>query len=367
VPLIDVNQIEVGERFRRDLGDVKGLAESIREVGLLHPIVVTPDLKLVCGRRRLEAFKHLGRSMIPATILDLEDVRRGEIQENQARKDFTVKEMAEIYRYLKPELEVEARARRGIRRDLGRELPSDSDGGRTDDKIARFCGISRDTLRKVVFIVEAAEAEPELYGPILRDADAGRKKIDRAYKDVVRRMRQQKRKEGVPLPPGVYDVILADPPWRYAHGAANRGKAEMHYPTMDLDEIINLPIQEHVADDAALFLWSTNPFLPDALKVMEAWCFRYVTNICWVKQRFGTGWYVRGQHELLLIGVRGRIGVPADEDRPPSVIHAPAGRHSEKPAEVYEVIERMHPRRRYLELFARRTRPGWTSWGDEIS
>jgi len=356
VPLIDINQIEVGERFRRDLGSIRELAESIREVGLLHPIVVTPDLRLVCGRRRLEAFKHLGRSMIPATILDLEEIWRGEIQENRARKGFTVKEMVAIKRTLEPE----------VKKQLASDMRKGNLPLQSSEVVASYLGLSERTLEKAEAIVEAAEAEPELYGEFLEDADAGRKSVDRAYKDVIRRMRQQKRKKGVPLPPGVYDIILADPPWRYSHGAANRGKAEMHYPTMELDEIINLPIQEHVADDAALFLWATNPFLPDALKVMGAWCFRYVTNICWVKQRFGTGWYVRGQHELLLIGVRGRIGVPADEDRPPSVIHAPAGRHSEKPAEVYDVVEGMYPRRRYLELFARRTRPGWASWGDEI-
>jgi N6-adenosine-specific RNA methylase IME4 len=78
------------------------------------------------------------------------------------------------------------------------------------------------------------------------------------------------------------------------------------------------------------------------------------------------GFYVRGQHELLLIGRRGSFPVPATSDRPSSVLHAPRGRHSEKPAEAYGLIERMYPDAPRAEVFARARRPGWGSWGAEL-
>ena len=367
MPLVKVSQVEIGDRFRQDLGDIDSLANSISDLGLLHPIVVTQDLDLIAGRRRLEAFKLLGREEIPATILDMDEIWRGELHENRERKDFTVSEWVAVKRVLEPEIADEARKRRLANLKQNDLIePEIFRLGETRDIIAEYLGVSGRTLDKAETIVEAAEAEPELYGEFLKDADAGKKSVDRAFKDVLRRRRQQDGKQGVSLPPGVYDVIYADPPWRCDNDASNRGKAEMHYPTMELEDILNLPLEGHVAVDAVLFLWATNPLLPWALDVMEAWEFTYKTNIVWVKHRFGTGWYVRSQHELLLIGVRGRIGTPADEDRLSSVIHAPAGRHSEKPKEVYERIERMYPNRTYLELFARNTRRGWTSWGDEV-
>jgi len=215
-------------------------------------------------------------------------------------------------------------------------------------------------------VVEQAEKNPVRYLHILRDVDAGRKSIDRGFKDARRITRQERRRMGVPLPEGVYDVILADPPWMYTYGGSNRGKAEMHYPTMTLQQIKDLPVQGNIADNAALFLWVTNPCLPWGLEVMEAWGFIYKTNIVWLKDKIGTGFYTRAQHELLLIGVRGSIGAPADRDRHPSVIHAPRTVHSRKPDEAYSVIEKMYPNRRYLELFARRKRPNWVAWGNEV-
>ncbi len=86
----------------------------------------------------------------------------------------------------------------------------------------------------------------------------------------------------------------------------------------------------------------------------------------WVKDKIGTGYYVRGKHELLLINTKGKIPPPIEENRFPSVLNAPRKEHSAKPDEVYEYIEIMYPNRKYLELFARNQRENWTSWGLEI-
>jgi len=165
---------------------------------------------------------------------------------------------------------------------------------------------------------------------------------------------------------GPYGVILADPPWRYEAGTTNAARTiERHYETMAHDELCALPVAGMAATDAVLFLWATNPKLEEALALMRSWGFRYRTAAVWVKPHMGMGYYVRAQHEPLLIGICGRPKVPRPGVRPRSVIFAKRRRHSEKPPEVHELIERMYPDARRLELFARRPRDGWDVWGNE--
>jgi len=161
-----------------------------------------------------------------------------------------------------------------------------------------------------------------------------------------------------------FNVILADPPWRYNDVVPNRS-IENHYPTMDLNDICEINI--HADDDCILFLWATSPLLPDAIKVLTMWGFEYKTSMVWVKDRIGMGYYARGRHELLLIGIKGNPGKPEPVNRPDSVIEAPRTEHSKKPLIVYDIIEKMYPHGVYLELFSRKERSGWISWGNEIN
>jgi len=105
-------------------------------------------------------------------------------------------------------------------------------------------------------------------------------------------------------------------------------------------------------------------FILKVAEVMKSWGFEYKTNLTWVKNQMGVGHYVRGRHELLLLGIKGKIGTPIIV--PDSVINAKRRKHSQKPDQVYEIIESMYPNKKYIELFARNQREGWTSWGDEI-
>lgn len=171
--------------------------------------------------------------------------------------------------------------------------------------------------------------------------------------------------------PNVYNVLLADPPWQYDNTGVH-GAADNHYPTMPLEDICALPrtINLKVADNAVLFLWVTNPFVRDAFEVIDSWGFEYKTNIAWVKTELkkpGSGFYVRGRHELLYICTHGSF-TPLEDVSPPigSVIHAPVQEHSRKPLEVYEIIERLYPNSQYMELFARNKRKGWDAWGNEL-
>ena len=163
-----------------------------------------------------------------------------------------------------------------------------------------------------------------------------------------------------------YRTIVADPPWLERGGGKIKRGADRHYPLLSTSEIIRVMLQaDQWRPDPAgahLYLWVTNNFLPDGLEVMKALGFRYITNIAWCKDRIGLGQYFRGQHELCLFGVMGRL---MTDIKPPTVVQAPRRRHSKKPPEFMEIIERASPLPR-LELFSRRARPGWTAWGNEV-
>jgi hypothetical protein len=169
-----LDKIVIGERFRKDPGDVRRLAKSIEEVGLLHPVVVTPDCKLIAGVRRIEAFKLLGRSEIPATVVNLDDLARGEIEENQVRKDFTASEHVGILRAM----EVRLPERVGRPKGNGANL-AQFNGEKTRDIIASYVGVSHGTLFKEEKVVEAAEKNPEKFGKLLQK-EAPRRSLKRA-------------------------------------------------------------------------------------------------------------------------------------------------------------------------------------------
>ena len=164
---------------------------------------------------------------------------------------------------------------------------------------------------------------------------------------------------------GVFPVILADPPWQYEHPISDSRRIENQYPTMAIEDIFALPVDEITTDDAILFLWVSTPMLKKGIQVLDAWGFEYRTSMVWVKPSIGPGQWVRQRHELLLIGVKGSIPTPKGSDKPDSVIEAPRQEHSKKPEVMYEIIERMYPELAKVELFCRDPRPGWTSWGNE--
>lgn len=152
-----------------------------------------------------------------------------------------------------------------------------------------------------------------------------------------------------------YKTIYADPPWNERGGGKIKRGADRHYPLMSTLDICNLQVNgEHVShlaeDNAHLYLWVTNNFLEDGLRVMDAWGFEYKTLITWVKDKFGLGQYYRGQTEHCLFGVRGSL--PFREKELPksslfeagraqgvTVICANRGKHSTKPQEMRDMIE----------------------------
>jgi N6-adenosine-specific RNA methylase IME4 len=171
------------------------------------------------------------------------------------------------------------------------------------------------------------------------------------------------------LPDKKYGVILADPEWRFEPYSRETGMdraADHHYPTSNTDAICARPVGGIAASDCVLFLWATVPMLEDALRVLNAWGFSYRSQFVWVKDRIGTGYWNRNQHEILLIGVRGNPPAPSPGTRERSVIEASVGEHSAKPEIVLEYIEGWYPSLPKIELNRRGpARLGWDAWGNE--
>lgn len=167
-----------------------------------------------------------------------------------------------------------------------------------------------------------------------------------------------------PAPPGTYATISADPPWPNQQKGGHLGQgADRHYALMPVERIAALPVHRLAAESAHLWLWVTNASLWAGKQVMEAWGFSYRSILTWIKPRYGLGQYLRTQTEHLLLGVRGTAPVLFRGQG--SWFYAPVQEHSHKPEEQYAIIERCSPGP-YLELFARRPRPGWHVWGNEV-
>lgn len=168
-----------------------------------------------------------------------------------------------------------------------------------------------------------------------------------------------------------YGVIYADPPWRYKAWKGH-GMVERHYPTMVLEDILALPVEELADKDCALFLWATLPMLHEALQVIKAWGFTYKTTaFVWVKLNrngsgifWGMGYWTRANAEICLLATRGRPKRQAKNIH--QVIISPVEEHSKKPEEARRRIEALMGDVPKIELFARRTSPGWDIWGNEV-
>lgn len=167
------------------------------------------------------------------------------------------------------------------------------------------------------------------------------------------------------LPNKKYDIIYADPPWRYGFSKSNNRKIENQYSTMELEEIKNLPIKNITEKDAVLYLWATAPKLLEAIDVMRAWGFTYKTHCIWDKEIIGMGYWWRGRHELLLVGTKGNFSPPSQTLREPSVYKEKRSLHSKKPNHFRNKIDEYYPKLSKLELFAREEHTNWDVWGNE--
>jgi hypothetical protein len=198
---IPIDSIKIGSRLRKDLGDIASLAEDIREIGLLHSIVINQNGELICGLRRIEAFKLLGKSEIPAHIVNLDDIVKGEISENTQRKDFSLEEIIQIKKAVEPEIKTESKKRKLSGKPSAKFAEGSNESNnnnatsknysenQTRTQVAKYVSlygkkISHATLAKAEKVYDAARQDPTTFGQIWTDLNSEKISPDKAYKDM---------------------------------------------------------------------------------------------------------------------------------------------------------------------------------------
>lgn len=368
------------------------LAEDIGAHGLIHPVVVQGET-ILDGRNRLLACERAGVDPRFEQWDGIDPVA-WIVSVNLHRRHLTESQRAMVAARLR--LGLPGRGRGRPVADAENSPNSDEFAGDRAGRAADLLNVSRASVASAATVL--AQGTPSLVDAVDRGAvrvstaadiatlppteqeeivARGEVEILRKAKEIRARKNDRRREERLGKLRQIetgndtldtsrrYPVIYADPPWRYEYAETENRAIENQYPTMDADAIAALPVVDLANDDAILFLWATSPKLAEAMQVIEGWGFAYRTCMVWVKDRVGMGYYARQRHELLLIATRGSIPAPAPADRPDSVIEAPRGEHSAKPARVYEMIEAMYPGLARIELFARSAHPGWDRWGNQ--
>jgi N6-adenosine-specific RNA methylase IME4 len=412
---IPIDAIQITGRYRKDYGDIAGLAASIEQLGLLQPIGVNASNELVFGHRRLLAFRELGRTTIPARMIDVPALVMAEHAENEIRKDFTVSERVEIGRAVEQELG----KRQGRRTDLGSDqselvanlpevIPVES-GKTTREVAAEKAGFdSTTTYRNAKTVVEKAApelvtamdsgaiavstaaklavapvvvqqqavADPKKAVELAKQASAIKTKEIKATAKEERKVAVEEKKqeriadieqqsaaivESAPaIPIGPFHVISIDPPWPYGTPYDPHGRrAANPYPEMSLEAIkaIELP----AADDCVLWLWTTHKFMRHSFELLDTWGFRDVAILTWVKDRMGLGSWLRSQSEFCIMAVKGKP--PIQLTNQTTIIDGPLREHSRKPDSFYELVNGLCVGAK-LDYFSREKREGWAQVGN---
>lgn len=247
MPTLRITEISIGERVRKDMGDIAGLAESIKRHGLLHPVVVRGDGALIAGHRRIEAMKLLGWSDVPVTVVEVADLLGAERDENVARKDFTPTEAVAIGRLIEEEHRAKIEATRSaMARAAGLRSAAKRAGnnevkdaavpaplGNTAEVAGAAVGMSAASYRRARAVVAAAEADPEKFGDLLERMDES--------KNVLGAHREMQRRKAAPA---------AKKPRHAIHGRApyRKPNREIERAIIALDGICDLletiPIEE---------------------------------------------------------------------------------------------------------------------------
>lgn len=363
---VAIASIKIGKRHRRDLGDIAALAASMAKRGLIHPVAVTRDRRLVAGARRLAAAKQLGWKTIPVTIVEIvDDIVHGERDENVIRKDFTLSEAVAVADTLEASERAAAKQRQG-RAGSARSEKFSGHTGNTLDKIAKTVGLSRPTLAKARLVVNMAKAEPERFGKLLAAMDkTGR--VNAPHRRMKVAMQAEIiRLEAPPLPGhGPYRVIVVDPPWPYEIASEESSiRGVWPYPTLSVAQIAATDIESLAHKDAILWLWTTNYHMQVCFDLITGWGFSHRTILTWAKDHMGAGDWLRGQTEHAIMAIRGKPIVQLKSQS--TLLHAPVRKHSQKPKEFYDFVERLCPAPRYCDLFSRyQHNAKWDCHGDQ--
>lgn len=359
-------------------GEVSALAESIDEVGLLHPITIRKDGTLISGAKRLAAYKLLGRSEIECIVLDCDElhVELAQIDENLVRHELDPIEVGELANRRDEVLEaLGLRAKAGDNQHTGGR----PDSGRpkiTTAQLAATIGMSKSSLleckqiardlvpkakkavrkinvpkRDMLKLAQMSPEEQNIIAKIILDGEA-----TTIGKAIYKRKRQNDGRE-IAAPEGVFDVIVCDPPWPLDR---------LPYSTMSIEEIIakSPATVATIADDCHLWLWTTQKYLPIAFQVLEAWGFEYVCTFVWRKNGgMQPSGFPKYNCEFAIYARKGKPKF-IDTKAFATCFEAPTGEHSEKPEEFYEMLRRVTVGGRF-DMYNRRSIEGFVGWGLE--
>ncbi len=396
---IKIKDIKISNRFRKDFGEINELAENIKQNKLIVPIVIDKNNILVDGERRIKAHKLLNLKEIEFTRYP-EHTPEAEASANQGLH-FNIIEAVSIWNAME-------------KKSKWDQLSESDSSQNRRNRAAKLTDYSHDTLSKAKYILEKGKQKE-------KEELIGGKSVNKTYsqikareeieeekkKEKERREKEEKENEKETSKPKEepckeetyeeseenysqeeveeqeettpeqkieeYKIIYADPPWNY-NKKIGEGIASEEYSTMKLDNIKNyleeIKITGH--KNSMLFLWVTFPLLKEGLEVMNSWGFEYKTcGFNWIKLNkngkpfFGIGHYTKSNSELCLIGIKGK-GITILDDTISQIIMTEKDKHSKKPDQVPEYIERLVGERKRIELFARKKREGWDVYGDEI-
>jgi len=349
------------------------LEENIVEHGgARDPLVVWTNagkLTLIDGHNRYEICTRLE---LPFDVHEMRFKSRDEaadwIDRNQlGRRNLT----HDSFRYLLGRRTKRAMSGKGFRYDLCQSVTSEA-----VSEVASDAGVSKRTAYRAAKFAEEVEKTPEL-----KKAIEERKPVLQVKRELKEQAREARREENrkkiaaVPEPENVaavaqakYATIVIDPPWDWGdEGDQDQlGRARPDYSTMTIEQLEQLDVGGLADDDCHIYLWITNRSLPKGFRLLEAWGFRYITALTWVKPHFGMGNYFRGQTEHVLFGVKGSqplkrkdVGTAFTAER------GPAG-HSSKPPSFLDLVESCSPGP-YIEMFSRSSRPDWVTWGENAN
>jgi N6-adenosine-specific RNA methylase IME4 len=362
---------EVSNVFRlMSISEFERLKDSIERNGLRHPIIVYEG-KIVDGRNRYNACIELG--ITPEFIQwdGFGDLMEFVVLENLDRRHLSETEKSvaylEIRKWYKQGAKERQRLSEGRGKKVGKNLPTlNPDDSKAVGRAAKALGTNRQYLQDVVNIDKKA---PDL----IQEMKEGKKTIVAARQE----LRRREAKEAPPLPTeNKYRVIYADPPWSYSNNmtvenerkSTSMGDPQDHYPTMATQAICDLGIEVRklTEDNAVLFLWSTVPHLPEALRVVQAWGFKYKTLIAWDKQKKNYGHYLPTQIELLILATKGACTPDTGDRQGESNFQSiKKTKHSEKPEKFRQLIDMLYIHGNKLEMFSRKEMKGWDRWGNE--
>ncbi len=352
-PIADIFPLLTGDAFTR-------LVESISTHGLEVPIILHADGRILDGRNRYRACLEAGVEPRLVTWNGDGSLVGRVCALNLERRHLTSDQRACCASLALPLYKAEAAERlkagqlsggRGNKKN-STEKVRESLQGEAVELAARDFGTNEKYVRETTKLLgedtEAFEA-----------VKSGEKRLTQVLRE---KKHEDIGSKVAAIPEGKFRVIYADPPWRYNDTKSgldkNWGAAEGQYPTMSIEELCSMPIEDHAADNAVLFLWVTSPFLLQCAPIIDAWGFNYKTSFVWDKVGHNFGHYNSARHELLLICTRGSC-TPDAPEQIDSVQSIEKRRHSAKPEEFRRIIDRLYPAGPRLELFARKRVDGW--------